>query len=134
MSFSQLNRRLKAGPNYWYAFLTTKKRNDISRESTNSLLCLQLSGLSAPIWQERSITPTIEFIARLFVYSEEVLLKSDKIVVPLFVDSKFVFNIRRVYKYSFKVSRANVEAFLFLYIQKLCRYIITCETIVMSPL
>ncbi len=101
MSFSQLNRRHKAGPNYWYAFLTTKKRNDISRENTNSLLNLQLSGFSAPIWQERSITPTIELIPRLFVYSEEVLLKSDIIVVPLFVDSKFIFNIWRVYKYSF---------------------------------
>ena len=93
MSFSQLNRRLKAEPEYWYAFLTTKNGNSISRESTCSLLNLQLGRFSDPIWLERifmcSITPIIELIARFFAFSEKKLLKSEIIVVPLLTASKF---------------------------------------------
>ena len=93
MSFSQQNRRLKAEPEYWYAFLTTNNGNSISRESTCSLLNLQLGRFSAPSWLERifmhSITPIIELIARFFAFSEKKLLKSEIIVVPLLTASKF---------------------------------------------
>ena len=93
MSFSQQNRRLKAEPEYWYAFLTTKNGNSISRESTCWLVNLQLARFSVPIWLERifmcSITPIIALIARLCAFSEKKLLKSDKIVVPLLTASKF---------------------------------------------
>ncbi len=93
MSFSQQNRRLKAEPEYWYAFLTTKNGNSISRESTCWLVNLQLVPFSVPIWLERifmcSITPIIALIARLFAFSEKKFLKSDKIVVPLLTASKF---------------------------------------------
>ena len=75
MSFSQLNRRLKAEPEYWYAFLTMKNGNSINRESTCSLLNLQLGRFSAPIWLEHifrcSITSIIELIARFFAFSEK---------------------------------------------------------------
>ena len=95
MSFSQLNRRLKAEPEYWYAFLTTKNGNSISRESTCSLLNLQLGRFSDPIWLERifmcSITPIIELIARFFAFSEKKLLKSEIIVVPLLTALMFEF-------------------------------------------
>ena len=93
MSFWQLNRRLNEEPEYRYAFLTTKKGNSISRESTCWLVNLQLARFSVPIWLERifmcSITPIIASIARFFSFSEKKLLKSEIIVVTLLMASKF---------------------------------------------
>ena len=65
MSFSQQNRRLKAEPEYWYAFLTTKNGNSISRESTCSLLNLQLGRFSAPIWLERIFIANFDSICTI---------------------------------------------------------------------
>ena len=65
MSFSQQNRRLKAEPEYWYAFLTTKHGNSISRESTCSLLNLQLGRFSAPIWLERIFIANFDSICTI---------------------------------------------------------------------
>ena len=94
MSFSQLNRRLKEVPEYWYAFLTTKNGNSIRRFRTCTFVNLQFSFFSIPIWSGRmfmhSITLIIALIARLFSFSEKKLLKSEIIVVPLLTASKFV--------------------------------------------
>jgi hypothetical protein len=87
MSFSQLNRRLKDEPEYWYAFLTTKNGNNIRRLRTCTFVNLQFSFFSVPIWLGRmfmhSITLIIALIARLFSFPEKKLLKSEIIVVPL---------------------------------------------------
>ena len=93
MSFSQLNRRLKEEPEYWYAFLTMKNGNSIRRFRTCTFVNLQFSFFSAPIWLGRifmhSITLIIALIARFLSCSEKKLLKSEIIVVPLFTASKF---------------------------------------------
>ena len=93
MSFSQLNRRLKAEPEYWYAFLTTKKGNSIRRFRTCTFVNLQFSFFSVPIWFGRmfmhSIMLIIALIARFFEFSEKKPLKSEIIVVPLPMASKF---------------------------------------------
>ena len=94
MSFSQQNRRLKAEPEYWYAFLTTKNGNSTRRFRTCTFVNLQFSFFSVPIWLGRmfmhSSTLIIASIARLFSFSEKKLLKSEIIVVPLLTASKFV--------------------------------------------
>ena len=93
MSFSQLNRRLKDEPEYWYAFLTTKNGNSISRFRTCTFVNLQFSFFSVPIWFGRmfmhSMTLIIALIARFLSFSEKKLLKSDIIVVTLLTASKF---------------------------------------------
>ena len=93
MSFSQLNRRLKEEPEYRYAFLTTKKGNNISRLRTCTFVNLQFSFFSVPIWFGRMfmhpMTLIIASIARFLSFSEKKLLKSDIIVVILLTASKF---------------------------------------------
>ena len=93
MSFSQLNRRLKEEPEYWYAFLTTKNGNSISRPRTCTFVNLQFSFFSVPICFGRmfmhSITLIIALIARFLSFSEKKLLRSEIIVVPLLTASKF---------------------------------------------
>ena len=93
MSFSQLNRRLKDEPEYWYAFLTTKNGNSIRRFRTCTLVNLQFSFFSVPICFGRmfmhSMTLIIALIARFLSFSEKKLLKSDIIVVTLLTASKF---------------------------------------------
>ena len=93
MSFSQLNRRLKDEPEYWYAFLTTKNGNSIRRFKTCTFVNLQFSFFSAPICFGRmfmhSMTLIMALIARFFEFSEKKLLKSEIIVVPLLTASKF---------------------------------------------
>ena len=87
MSFSQLNRRLKDGPEYWYAFLTTKNGNSIKRFRTCTFVNLQFSFFSVPIWLGRmfmhSMTLIMALIARFLSFSEKKLLRSEIIVVPL---------------------------------------------------
>ena len=94
MSFSQLNRRLKDEPEYWYAFLTTKKGNSIRRFKTCTFVNLQFSFFSAPICFGRmfmhSMTLIMALIARFLSFSEKKLLRSEIIVVPLLTASKFV--------------------------------------------
>ena len=94
MSFSQQNKRLNEEPEYRYAFLTTKNGNSTRRFRTCTLVNLQFSFFSVPIWSGRmfmhSITLIIALIARLFSFSEKKLLKSEIIVVPLLTASKFV--------------------------------------------
>ena len=94
MSFSHLNRRLKDEPEYWYAFLTTKNGNSISRFRTCTFVNLQFSFFSAPIWLGRmfmhSMTLIMALIARFLSFSEKKLLRSEIIVVPLLTASKFV--------------------------------------------
>ena len=93
MSFSQQNRRLNEEPEYRYAFLTTKNGNSTRRFRTCTLVNLQFSFFSVPIWSGRmfmhSITLIIALIARLFSFSEKKLLKSEIIVIPLLTASKF---------------------------------------------
>ena len=93
MSFSQLNRRLKDEPEYWYAFLTTKNGNSTRRFRTCTFVNLQFSFFSVPIWLGRmfmhSMTLIIASIARFLSFSEKKLLKSDIIVVTLLMASKF---------------------------------------------
>ena len=93
MSFSHKNKRLKDEPEYWQAFLTTKKGKSISRLSTWKEVNLQFSFFSTPIWLERmvicSITLIMQLIARLFSFSEKKSPKSDNIIVPLLMASEF---------------------------------------------
>lgn len=93
MSFSQTNMRPNAEPEYLKAFLTTKNGNSTRRLSTCTLVNLQLHFFSVPICLECifmcSITPVILFIARLLSLFEKKLLRSDKIVVPLFMTFEF---------------------------------------------
>ena len=93
MSFSQLNRRLKDEPEYWYAFLTTKNGNSIRRFKTCTFVNLQFSFFSVPICFGRmfmhSITLIMALIARFLSFSEKKLLRSEIIVVPLLTASKF---------------------------------------------
>ena len=93
MSFSQQNKRLNEEPEYRYAFLTTKNGNSTRRFRTCTFVNLQFSFFSVPIWSGRmfmhSITLIIALIARLFSFSEKKLLKSEIIVVPLLMASKF---------------------------------------------
>ena len=93
MSFSQLNRRLKEEPEYWYAFLTTKNGNSIRRFRTCTFVNLQFSFFSAPICFGRmfmhSMTLIMALIARFLSFSEKKLLRSEIIVVPLLTASKF---------------------------------------------
>ena len=93
MSFSQLNRRLKDEPEYWYAFLTTKNGNSIRRFRTCTFVNLQFSFFSVPIWLGRmfmhSMTLIMALIARFLSFSEKKLLRSEIIVVPLLTASKF---------------------------------------------
>ena len=93
MSFSHKNKRLKDEPEYWQAFLTTKKGKSISRLSTWKEVNLQFSFFSTPIWLERmvicSITLIMQLTARLFSFSEKKPLRSDRIVVSLFTASEF---------------------------------------------
>ena len=93
MSFSQLNRRLKDEPEYWYAFLTTKNGNSIRRFRTCTFVNLQFSFFSVPICFGRmfmhSITLIMALIARFLSFSEKKLLRSEIIVVPLLTASKF---------------------------------------------
>ena len=93
MSFSQLNRRLKDEPEYWYAFLTTKNGNSIRRFKTCTFVNLQFSFFSVPICFGRmfihSMTLIIALIARFLSFSEKKLLRSEIIVVPLLTASKF---------------------------------------------
>ena len=93
MSFSQLNRRLKDEPEYWYAFLTTKNGNSIRRFRTCTFVNLQFSFFSVPICFGRmfmhSIILIMALIARFLSFSEKKLLRSEIIVVPLLTASKF---------------------------------------------
>ena len=93
MSFSQLNRRLKEEPEYWYAFLTTKNGNSIRRFRTCTFVNLQFSFFSSPICFGRmfmhSMTLIMALIARFLSFSEKKLLRSEIIVVPLLTASKF---------------------------------------------
>ena len=93
MSFSQLNRRLKDEPEYWYAFLTTKNGNSIRRFRTCTFVNLQFSFFSVPIRLGRmfmhSMTLIMALIARFLSFSEKKLLRSEIIVVPLLTASKF---------------------------------------------
>ena len=102
MSFSQLNRRLKEEPEYWYAFLTTKKGNSIRRFRTCTFVNLQFSFFSAPICFGRmfmhSMTLIIVLIARFLSFSEKKLLKSERIVVPLLTALMFEFYFLAIVK------------------------------------
>ena len=93
MSFSQLNRRLKDEPEYWYAFLTTKNGNSTRRFKTCTFVNLQFSFFSVPICFGRmfmhSMTLIMALIARFLSFSEKKLLRSEIIVVPLLTASKF---------------------------------------------
>ncbi len=102
MSFSQLNRRLKEEPEYWYAFLTTKNGNSIRRLRTCTFVNLQFSFFSVPIWLGRmfmhSITPIIALIARFLSFSEKKLLRSEIIVVTLLTALMFEFYFLAIVK------------------------------------
>ena len=102
MSFSQLNRRLKDEPEYWYAFLTTKNGNSIRRFKTCTFVNLQFSFFSVPIWLGRmfmhSMTLIIALIARFLSFSEKKLLKSERIVVPLLTALMFEFYFLAIVK------------------------------------
>ena len=102
MSFSQLNRRLKEEPEYWYAFLTTKNGNSIRRFRTCTFVNLQFSFFSAPICFGRmfmhSITLIIALIVRFLSFSEKKLLKSERIVVPLLTALMFEFYFLAIVK------------------------------------
>ena len=102
MSFSQLNRRLKDEPEYWYAFLTTKNGNSIRRFRTCTFVNLQFSFFSAPICFGRmfmhSMTLIIALIARFLSFSEKKLLKSEIIVVPLLTALMFEFYFLAIVK------------------------------------
>ena len=102
MSFSQLNRRLKDEPEYWYAFLTTKNGNSIRRFKTCTFVNLQFSFFSAPICFGRmfmhSMTLIIALIARFLSFSEKKLLKSERIVVPLLTALMFEFYFLAIVK------------------------------------
>ena len=102
MSFSQLNRRLKEEPEYWYAFLTTKNGNSIRRFRTCTFVNLQFSFFSAPICFGRmfmhSMTLIIALIARFLSFSEKKLLKSEIIVVPLLTALMFEFYFLAIVK------------------------------------
>ena len=102
MSFSQLNRRLKDEPEYWYAFLTTKNGNSIRRFRTCTFVNLQLSFFSVPIWLGRmfmhSMTLIIALIARFLSFSEKKLLKSEIIVVTLLTALMFEFYFLAIVK------------------------------------
>ena len=102
MSFSQLNRRLKEEPEYWYAFLTTKNGNSIRRFRTCTFVNLQFSFFSSPICFGRmfmhSITLIIALIARFLSFSEKKLLKSERIVVPLLTALMFEFYFLAIVK------------------------------------
>ena len=102
MSFSQLNRRLKEEPEYWYAFLTTKNGNSIRRFRTCTFVNLQFSFFSAPICFGRmfihSMTLIIALIARFLSFSEKKLLKSERIVVPLLTALMFEFYFLAIVK------------------------------------
>ena len=102
MSFSQLNRRLKDEPEYWYAFLTTKNGNSIRRFRTCTFVNLQLSFFSVPIWLGRmfmhSMTLVIALIARFLSFSEKKLLKSEIIVVTLLTALMFEFYFLAIVK------------------------------------
>ena len=95
MSLSQRNRRLKEEPEYWYAFLTAKNGNSVSRFRTFTFVNLQFSFFSVPIWLGRmfmrSMTLIMALIARFLSFSEKKLLKSEIIVVTLLTASKFGF-------------------------------------------
>ena len=102
MSFSQLNRRLKDEPEYWYAFLTTKNGNSIRRFKTCTFVNLQFSFFSVPIWLGRmfmhSMTLIIALIARFLSFSEKKLLKSERIVAPLLTALMFEFYFLAIVK------------------------------------
>ena len=102
MSFSQLNRRLKEEPEYWYAFLTTKNGNSIRRFRTCTFVNLQFSFFPAPICFGRmfmhSMTLIIALIARLVSFSEKKHLKSERIVVPLLTALMFEFYFLAIVK------------------------------------
>ena len=102
MSFSQLNRRLKEEPGYWYAFLTTKNGNSIRRFRTCTFVNLQFSFFSAPICFGRmfmhSMTLIMALIARFLSFSEKKLLKSERIVVPLLTALMFEFYFLAIVK------------------------------------
>ena len=102
MSFSQLNRRLKDEPEYWYAFLTTKNGNSIRRFRTCTFVNLQFSFFSAPICFGRmfmhSMTLIMALIARFLSFSEKKLLKSEIIVVPLLTALMFEFYFLAIVK------------------------------------
>jgi hypothetical protein len=102
MSFSQLNRRLKDEPEYWYAFLTTKNGNNIRRLRTCTFVNLQFSFFSVPIWLERmfmhSMTLIIALIARFLSFSEKKLLRSEIIVVTLLTALMFEFYFLSIVK------------------------------------
>ena len=102
MSFSQLNRRLKEEPEYWYAFLTTKNGNSSRRFRTCTFVNLQFSFFSSPICFGRmfmhSITLIIALIARFLSFSEKKLLKSERIVVPLLTALMFEFYFLAIVK------------------------------------
>ena len=102
MSFSQLNRRLKDEPEYWYAFLTTKNGNSIRRFRTCTFVNLQFSFFSVPICFGRmfmhSMTLIIALIARFLSFSEKKLLKSEIIVVPLLTALMFEFYFLAIVK------------------------------------
>ena len=102
MSFSQQNRRLKAEPEYWYAFLTTKNGNSIRRFKTCTFVNLQFSFFSAPICFGRmfmhSMTLIMALIARFLSFSEKKLLRSEIIVVPLLTALMFEFYFLAIVK------------------------------------
>ena len=102
MSFSQLNRRLKEEPEYWYAFLTTKNGNSTRRFRTCTFVNLQFFFFSVPICFGRmfmhSMTLIIALIARFLSFSEKKLLKSERIVVPLFTALMFEFYFLAIVK------------------------------------
>ena len=115
MSFSQQNKRLKDEPEYWYAFLTTKNGNSISRFRTCTFVNLQFSFFSAPICFGRmfmhSMTLIMALIARFLSFSEKKLLRSEIIVVPLLTASKFVL-----------YSLASIKLLIFSELSKLRSY------------
>ena len=119
MSFSHLNRRLKDEPEYWYAFLTTKKGNSIKRLRTCTFVNLQFSFFSVPICSGRmfmhSITLIIALIARLFSFSEKKLLKSEIIVIPLLTASKFELYFLAIIKLLIFSELSKLRSFFYSY-------------------
>ena len=115
MSFSQMNRRLKDEPEYWYAFLTTKNGNSTRRFRTCTFVNLQFSFFSVPICFGRmfmhSMTLIIALIARFLSFSEKKLLRSEIIVVPLLTASKFTL-----------YSLASIKLLIFIELSKLRSY------------
>jgi len=135
MSFSHKNKRLKDEPEYWQAFLTTKKGKSISRLSTWKEVNLQFSFFSTPIWLERmvicSITLIMQLIARLFSFFAKkssqiwnnfcIFAHGFEVLSLLFSDYKdthFLWVIQ------------TSEPFLFQNYVKSRLWIFTCETLV----